>query len=158
MTLFRTLVATALAGAALVLAPLGIAGAATPGSAGSASVHPDSYRAPNGDFVMQRGDVLWRGGYLVAGCNTLSMQGDGNLVDYHWGNAVWATDSYGRGSHLSMQSDGNLVEYDDQGRAVWAAGTQGSGDHFTIQTDGNLVVYRADNTPVWSAGTFGRGC
>jgi hypothetical protein len=43
---------------------------------------------------------------------TLVMQGDGNLVLYQQGRALWNTQTNGRGGHHAvMQSDGNFVLY-----------------------------------------------
>ncbi|RHW25430.1 CHAP domain-containing protein [Nocardioides immobilis] len=54
-----------------------------------------------------------------------------------------------------FQGDGNLVTYGG-GRAIWASGTAGrGGDHFEVQGDGNLVVY-AGSRPLWASNTAGR--
>ncbi len=62
---------------------------------------------------------------------------------------------------LTMQADGNLVEYisiDPSGegpwQACWASGTYGSGaDHAAYQSDGNFVVYNSSHTPMWASNT-----
>ncbi|WP_327674659.1 hypothetical protein [Kitasatospora sp. NBC_00458] len=57
---------------------------------------------------------------------------------------------------LAMQGDGNVVLYRD-GKAIWVAkGAMPNGNVLVMQGDGNLVVYAADNTPLWSSGTGGR--
>jgi hypothetical protein len=58
---------------------------------------------------------------------------------------------------LTMQTDGNLVEYGPAGTALWASGTNGTGNsnHVTMQTDGNLVIYNSAGTAVWASGTAG---
>ncbi len=86
----------------------------------------------------------------------LVMQGDGNLVLYANGTAIWSTRTNGKsGASLVMQGDGNLVLYHN-GVAVWATGTNpNSGVRLVMQTDGNLVLYTPDNRVLWSSGTAG---
>lgn len=55
---------------------------------------------------------------------------------------------------LTVQSDGNVVEYGN-GRALWSLGTSGVGNILTLQTDGNLVVRSATGKALWSAGSKG---
>ena len=53
-------------------------------------------------------------------------------------------------TELFMQGDGNLVEYVG-GRALWASDTAGDpGGYLAMQGDGNLVLYSAANQPLWS--------
>jgi hypothetical protein len=82
------------------------------------------------------------------------MQGDGNLVIYGGGRALWGTRTHAPGSVLALQGDGNLVIYDSQGRAVWSTRTEGSGttDQLIMQDDGNLVLYGARGA-VWGTGS-----
>ena len=63
----------------------------------------------------------------AAGSDTLTMQGDGNLVLYAPGSIpVWASKTAGHdGAQLAMQADGNLVVAVPGGRPLWAAGTGG---------------------------------
>ncbi|MFF7588751.1 hypothetical protein ACFZCK_14820 [Kitasatospora purpeofusca] len=57
---------------------------------------------------------------------------------------------------LAMQGDGNVVLYRD-GKAIWVAqGAMPRGEFLVIQGDGNLVVYAADNTPLWNSQTGGK--
>ena len=63
---------------------------------------------------------------------------------------------------LSLQTDGNLVEYriDGPGRnvAVWAAGTRSSTPTtLTFQSDGNVVLRNRAGQALWATGTAGRG-
>ncbi|MBN2494587.1 MAG: N-acetylmuramoyl-L-alanine amidase, partial [Deltaproteobacteria bacterium] len=73
----------------------------------------------------------------------LALQGDGNLVLYRGGAALWATGTWGQnGYRLEMQGDGNLVLYTRSGTPIWNAGTVGHpGAWLAVQTDGNLVIY-----------------
>lgn len=99
------------------------------------------------------GTHITPGGSLAVGEYRLIHQGDGNVVLYHRGRAVWAT--HQRGNELIFQDDGNLVLY-RYGRPMWSTGTAGQGGTRVVlqQTDGNLVMYD-DNTgrAVWSTGT-----
>ena len=56
---------------------------------------------------------------------------------------------------LTLQSDGNLVEYDAANTVVWAAGTS-SGSRLAMQGDGNLVLYDGANHALWTSNTSGR--
>ncbi|MGH3168222.1 MAG: hypothetical protein ACRDN0_20360 [Trebonia sp.] len=86
---------------------------------------------------------------------TLTMQGDGNLVLYFNGTALWSSGTAGQPSaEALMQGDGNVVIYSDTGTSLWTTGTAGnSGASLALQNDGNLVVYSASGTALWSSGT-----
>jgi hypothetical protein len=73
----------------------------------------------------------------------LIMQGDGNLVEYFQGRALWGSGTQGHpGAYAIMQGDGNLVIYRPGGVAIWATGTYGHpGAYAIMQGDANLVVY-----------------
>lgn len=85
-----------------------------------------------------RGMSLWS----ANGRYELIMQSDGNLVLYHHGLALWATNTNGIAIEKAvMQSDGNLVLYDYAGNARWASNTAGNWyAHLVLQCDGNLVI------------------
>jgi hypothetical protein len=86
---------------------------------------------------------------------TLPMQVDGNLVLYHAGEVLWASNTWGNpGAFATMQSDGNLVVYTAApSRPLWATGTWGNpGATLFIQNDGNLVIYM-DGRPLWASNT-----
>jgi hypothetical protein len=96
-------------------------------------------------------------GQVLGSCGghyALAQQGDGNLVLYHDGIAIWSTGTVGTGArYLAMQGDGNLVIYG--GGAIWDTGTNGYGGAWlAVQDDGNLVLY-AGGTPVWASNTSG---
>lgn len=84
----------------------------------------------------------------------LVMQGDGNLVLYYAGTALWSSNTYGTGARWAiMQTDGNFVLYTDGGGPVWSTNSAGyPGAFFAAQDDGNLVVY-AGSAPLWDSGT-----
>jgi surface antigen len=87
----------------------------------------------------------------------LWMQGDGNLVEYRNGKALWDPTNPGTaghpGAYAVLQGDGNFVVY-PPGWYAWSSTTQGnSGDHLNLQDDGNLVIYSASGSPLWATMT-----
>jgi hypothetical protein len=83
------------------------------------------------------------------------MQGDGNLVFYEGGTALWDTHTEGRGGvRVAMQPDGNLVVYDAANHAVWAdmASYGQAGAHLAVQNDGNVVIYLGSHA-LWATNT-----
>lgn len=104
---------------------------------------------------LRAGEQLRPGWYLQSSDRKyrLVMQGDGNLVEYKGGSALWSSGTVGHpGAAVELQdSDGNLVIYDTAGMALWQAKTAGNpGDRLQLQTDGNLVVYAASGQVLWS--------
>jgi hypothetical protein len=104
-------------------------------------------------------------GQAIRSCDgqyVLTLQADGNLVEYGPAGAIWSTVTgpinrpgpkvgYGaRGVVATMQGDGNLVLYNAQGKAAWNSKTYGfPGAALRLQADSNLVVYTG-NTALWS--------
>jgi hypothetical protein len=89
---------------------------------------------------------------------TLFMQGDGNLVLYQGGTALWSSGTAGNsGAYALMGGDGNLQVI--RGSTVlWSTGTSGyPGSDLAIQGDGNLVIYNSACTGVnnscWYSGS-----
>jgi hypothetical protein len=71
---------------------------------------------------------------------TLVLQGDGNLVLYHWAAGVGQTAVWNIGSEASVQvprSDGPF--------------------ELRLQPDGNLVAYNGANQPYWASNTGNHG-
>lgn len=101
------------------------------------SLKPGWYvRAPNGRY-------------------TLTMQGDGNLVETvtSSGRPLWASNTAGHpGAELDEQTDGNLVIY-VAGKPLWASNTNGTGTNVAIQNDANLVQYASGGAPLWASST-----
>jgi hypothetical protein len=92
------------------------------------------------------GGMLDVGQSLVSpdGQYVLTMQGDGNLVEYAPGHvAVAASNTAGDdGAVLFMQNDGNLVVRAPGNIPVWASGTdQNAGTVLQVQDDGSMVLY-----------------
>jgi len=102
------------------------------------------------------GTTLYRGDGLVShsGQYRLIFQGDGNLVLYKGGQALWASRTNGSGaSRVVLQGDGNLVLYKG-GQALWSSRTNGSGaSRLILQNDGNLVLYKFSGGHSWASGT-----
>jgi hypothetical protein len=107
------------------------------------------------------GNVSLTANQSLASCNggfTLIMQGDGNLVLYQSGTALWASNTVGSGADEAiMQGDGNFVLYTSSGSPVWASGTAGNaGAYLDVQNDGNVVIYSSSGSALWSTGTAGK--
>ena len=136
-----------LAGAAAVFA---IAAAAVPATvvASTGSSSPGALPA---------GGTLTQGQSLASpsGLYRLSMQGDGNLVEYDTatGSPAWAAGTTPSGAVAAMQGDGNLVIYDGTGKALWASNTSGNpGAYLSLPDTGQLAVLSTSGVPLW-AGT-----
>ncbi len=103
------------------------------------------------------GNDLLPGQYLYATSGEyLAMQGDGNLVVYRAGRALWNTGTMGHpGARAQMQTDGNLVVRGTNGVAVWASGTRGAGTGLALVlgSGGNLAVVDQAGRVVWPKAT-----
>jgi hypothetical protein len=100
-------------------------------------------------------------GQSLASCNgtySLDMQGDGNLVLYKAGTALWSSGTANSAANRAlMQGDGNFVLYNSSSTALWSSKTGGnSGAKLDVQNDGNVVIYSATGTALWSTGTTGK--
>ena len=106
---------------------------------------------------MQPGQVLNPGQSIASadGRFIFVYQGDGNLVLYAGGSALWASGTNGKGVGVCiMQTDGNLVLYTRGGHAIWASGTSGSpGSRLVVQNDGNVVIYASAGQALWATNT-----
>ncbi|MHB8295476.1 MAG: hypothetical protein ACYDH5_12780 [Acidimicrobiales bacterium] len=106
---------------------------------------------------------MYAGDYLQNGSYTLTMQSDGNLVQYDGGSAIWASGTGGNsgaGVYAHFQTDGNLVLYTASGVALWQSHTYTySGLILREQSDGNAVIY-SGSTALWNTATATseRGC
>ncbi|MEU8433387.1 RICIN domain-containing protein [Streptomyces sp. NPDC029216] len=106
-----------------------------------------------GDSMLSAGQTLSKGQQLrSSNGHTLSMQDDGNLVEYsNDGRVLHASDTVGRGDHLTMQWDGNLVLYTANNIPLWSTGTPNNPSAWVqLQDDGNLVLHRSDNSVLWA--------
>jgi hypothetical protein len=101
------------------------------------------------------GERLTAGERLVSadGRYVLTMQDDGNLVEYAPGNvAVWAAGTDQPTSEARLQPDGNLVVIAPGDVPVWSTHTNGSaGSTLELQSDGNVVVYAPGHLVRWSS-------
>jgi hypothetical protein len=129
----------------------GAAPSGTPSCTGSGSASCGELTA-NQQLTANQSLASCNGGY------TLIMQGDGNLVLYQGGTALWASNTAGSGADEAiMQGDGNLVLYTSSGTPVWASNTAGNtGAYLDEQNDGNVVIYSASGSTLWSTGTAGK--
>ena len=86
----------------------------------------------------------------------LCMQGDGNLVHYNGGRAVWSSGTCNIGSGpycLVLQEDRNLVVYGQNGSVIWTTNTHGRGTgpaRLVMQDDDNLVIYGGNGRVIWA--------
>jgi len=81
----------------------------------------------------------------------LTMQADGNLVEYNGATAKWASDTATAGSTVIMQADGNLVIY-SAGVAKWSSGTSGNpGAYLALSDTGVLTINSTDGVVIWTA-------
>lgn len=75
-----------------------------------------------------------------SGSTGLRYQGDGNLVLYKRGQAVWASGVFSPAGYVEMQGDGNLVAYNASGAPYWASDTFGPGGWLEISDKGMRLV------------------
>jgi len=95
---------------------------------------------------------------LANGTARLIQQGDGNLVLYRGGRALWQSHTYPHpGATTTLQSDGNLVVNAPSGTPLWSSRTVGYPHAFlNMQPDGNLVIYSGTNPnrALWQTHTY----
>jgi pimeloyl-ACP methyl ester carboxylesterase len=108
--------------------------------------------------LMLPGDVLRPGEWVRShdGRFDFVYQGDGNLVLYHQGAALWHSGTHGRSAgQVAMQHDGNFVMYDANNVPIWSSDSSygHSGAWLIVQDDGNVVIYSEEGTPLWDTGT-----
>jgi len=105
--------------------------------------------------ILEPGQRLYAGDTLYSPNHSyrLIMQGDGNLVLYHGGSALWSSKTNGHdGANAVMQGDGNFVVY-QSGHALWNSHTDHHGGaKLDMQDDGNLVI-RESGHAIWATGT-----
>lgn len=106
------------------------------------------YRQPTVPYCsdMQPGETLWAGQDVWSsdGRYKLSMQTDGNFVEYGPSGAIWSTRTYGSGNNdrAVMQGDGNFVVYNPANAPLYHTGTYNNpGTYLIVQNDGNVVLY-----------------
>jgi pimeloyl-ACP methyl ester carboxylesterase len=117
--------------------------------------------APGGEGrtdLMLPGDMLRPGEWVESNDGRFEFvyQGDGNLVLYQQGTAIWASGTNGRApGFVIMQHDGNFVMYDSNSVPIWSStGSYGyPGAWLTVQDDGNVVIYSEEGVPLWNTGT-----
>jgi hypothetical protein len=101
--------------------------------------------APNASLATNKSITSANGQYR------LTMQSDGNLVEYNGATAKWASDTATAGSSVIMQADGNLVIY-SSGVAKWQSGTSGNpGAYLYLADNGVLTIDSSDGLVIWTA-------
>lgn len=126
--------------------------AATSLSSVAQAVHPTTVNAP---ARFAAGDSLESANLQY----TLTMQGDGNLVEYSNGRPLWNTRTGGNsGAWLNVQKDGNLVLYSKTLTPLWTSRTNsyGAGAQLALGNDGALTL-RFQGQVGWSNGAPGTG-
>jgi len=108
--------------------------------------------------LMLAGHVLYPNDFLRSsdGRFDFSYQGDGNLVLYQQGSALWASNTHGTAPGVVvMQHDGNFVMYDAHDVAIWWSGSSNGhpGAWLIVQDDGNVVIYSESGQALWATGT-----
>jgi len=120
------------------------------GQDGADSVYWGSYRRTE----LLPGDTLDMGAkiYSPNRLNYLSMQYDGNLVEYMPGRQpLWASGTSGNpGAILVAQEDGNFAVVAPGNRAIWSTETAVIGGVLQLQDDRNLAVYAPGHNAIWS--------
>jgi VCBS repeat-containing protein len=91
------------------------------------------------------------------GVYRLTMQGDGNLVEYDRGSVVWAAGTDPTGASAVMQGDGNFVVYDGSNHALWASDTSGQAGATLLLGDTGVAVVSVDGATIWAPGTLSPG-
>ncbi|HEY4022475.1 MAG TPA: beta-galactosidase [Pseudonocardiaceae bacterium] len=120
---------------------------------------PASCAPPAGCATLSANQSLGANGSLPScdGRFALNLQGDGNLVLYEGGAALWATNTVNSGATKAiMQGDGNFVLYTAAGAAVWSSNTpNNAGASVTLENDGNLVMHSSAGAVIWQTNTGG---
>ncbi|MEA3076026.1 MAG: peptidoglycan DL-endopeptidase CwlO [Actinomycetota bacterium] len=105
------------------------------------------------NVVLGSGQTLYAGSSMNTGtgCMLIVQSGDGNVVEYCNGTAVFDTHTQPHpGDLLTVQTDGNVVVYAG-GTWLWQTGThQYNGAILQLQDDQNLVVYATNGAPLWA--------
>jgi uncharacterized protein YjbI with pentapeptide repeats len=145
------------------LSSANLSGTTASAISGSPSSLPADWELINGGFqqvpsALTSGQSFNAGQWLESpnGQFTVNMQGDGNLVEYQGGTAIWATGTSGAVATV-MQTDCNLVIYNasevgQPSGALYTTGTGGdpTGDcSFSVADDGSLTVATSTGVVRW---------
>lgn len=105
-----------------------------------------------GSDVLNANESLSANQSIVSGGTVLVYQGDGNLVLYRDGVALWDSGTWGQSPNIAvMQGDCNFVVYNNGWSANWASNTWGQGSGcFARVVHGDWMVCNG-STKVWSA-------
>ncbi len=113
-----------------------------------------SVAAPSGS-QLDPGQIIDGGQSMASpsGQYVLTMQSDGNLVEYGPGHvAIWSSNTQGHpGAVVKQQDDGNIVVIGPGNHPLAATGTdRHPGTVLAIQDDGNLVAYAPGHQAIWA--------
>ena len=125
---------------------------------GTGTVH--GAPVPPGLTELQAGDSLTPGSSIASpnGQYRLTMQGDGNLVEYDGASVVWASGTNPGGAIAVMQSDGNFVINNSSGDPLWASDTSGNtGAYVVLGNAGEFGVRSAAGVTLWAPGRLSAG-
>jgi len=98
--------------------------------------------------------------YSPSGNTNLTVQGDGNVVLFDNGRALWSTKTAGINGaapyKLIMQSNGNLELQDNTSRVFWASKTVNLANmcapyKLKVRDINSLKIVDCNETPIWSA-------
>jgi PKD repeat protein len=108
-------------------------------------------------FYEPGGPVFVAGHFMqpdTTGNIRLIMQGDGNLVVYKNGAALWSTGTNNNpGAYMNVLADGRFVVFSKTGAVLWQAVTNYPGAVLVLQPDGNLRMKVAPGGAVlWETG------
>lgn len=135
----------------------GIAGAAAAATGLLAAVALSATAATPSTGTLPAGGTLSAGQAVPSpdGHYTLTMQSDGNLVEYvTHGSALWSSKTHGtKATHAVLERNGNLVLLDRHGATVWSSNSHTTGcPELLLQNDGNAVIYAP--SAVWADGVI----
>ena len=103
--------------------------------------------------VIRVNQKLAAGMKLVAprGIYRLTMQTDGDLVEYKGRNALWATGTSGQGNYATLEGDGNFAVMTSSGSVLWESGFAGTTGSYMmkVQSNGNITIFLV-GSPFWT--------
>jgi hypothetical protein len=119
---------------------------------------PDPWPNP-GCGTLEAGQSLFRdqGVRSCDGRTVFQHQSDGNVVLYHDGRRVAATDQFDSSTdRLTLEQDGNLVQTSRWGQRIWASDTPGHfGPRLVVRDDCDVQLLDSSGRAYWHTNTSG---